>query len=84
LRCEKQHRLFQCCGSALVWFQCGSGRAYYDSADPVLDPGSQTNADPDPSQTFYEKYTLIGHKTDLHRYNSPFERLEIRFICEFW
>jgi hypothetical protein len=37
------------------WFQCGSGSSFYVSADPDtdLDPGSQTNADPDqdPDQT---------------------------------
>ncbi len=66
--------------------------------DPDPDPESQTSADPDlnfsqplPSQSWILTMknvlyvsSVICQKTYLRSFESHFERLEIRFICQFW
>jgi hypothetical protein len=51
-------------GSVLdpYWFQCGSGSSFYLNADPETDPdpGSQTNADPDGTESCSD--FLLSHK----------------------
>ncbi len=65
----------QCCGSALASSKADPDPAFYLSAD--LDPGSQTNADPDLDPDHGQ--TMPSFKSWI------FQRLESRgFFCKFW
>jgi hypothetical protein len=81
------------CINTVLRIRIGFNAAFYLNADQ--DPWSQTNANPDsglalPTQKagfrsqkviFYRQY--VKEYTYLRRYKSHFERLEIRFICNF-
>ncbi len=63
-------------------FNADTDPAFKLNADP--DPGSLTNADqnPDPCQTFKsEKFEILNFKFENIAY--LFERLKIRFVCNF-
>jgi hypothetical protein len=63
--------------------------AFYLNAGPDRDPGSQTSvdSDPDPAQILPSQKVGFRHEIFLcgycGSYKSHFEKLEIRFICQF-